>query len=210
TNDDSSEARYSTPYAISSGVPVPVCFSSVLDPLAEHNARVIHQDIQLAIAVDRRAHGLDPIGLVGHIQMHVGRLTALGADRLLHLLPRCIQDVAHHHAGAFLREEPRFGRPLAAGPATNQCDFALESAHGSLPPAIRCATRTLVLSIPYQGSTTIRPVNPALLSSDAERYGPTRGGHLAVVAGTPGGLQALGISRLSTAASHRELIHERW
>src|SRR5207244_10237850 len=154
TNDDSSEARYSTPYAISSGVPVPVCFSSVLDPLAEHNARVIHQDIQLAIAVDRRAHGLDPIGLVGHIQMHVGRPTARGAHRLLHLLPRCIQDVAHHHAGAFLREEPRFGRPLAPGPATNQCDFALQSAHGSLPSATRYTTRAIPRPVRCQGSTS--------------------------------------------------------
>src|SRR5262249_19981655 len=92
---------------------VPVGFSRVLDPLAEYNTRIIHQDIQFAIAVDRRAHGLDPIGLVGHIQIHVGRLTAPSADRLLHLLPRGVQDVAHHHAGAFLREEPRFSRPLA-------------------------------------------------------------------------------------------------
>src|SRR5438132_12731345 len=107
--------------------------------------------------------------------MHVGRLTALGADRLLHLLPRGIQDVAHHHAGAFLREEPRFGRPLAPGPATNQCDFALESAHGSLPPAICCATRTLVLSIPCQGSTTIRPVNPVLLWRNEARDGSACG-----------------------------------
>src|SRR5499427_8647204 len=143
---------------------VPVGFRRVLDPFAEHNARIIHQDIQFAIVVDRRAHGLDPIGFVGHIQMHVGRLTALGADRLLYLLPRCIQDVAHHHAGAFLREEPRFGRPLAPGPATNQCDFALQSAHGSLPSATRCTTHTIPLPIRCQGSTSAHPVNPALLA----------------------------------------------
>src|SRR5262249_2394806 len=35
---------------------VPVGFSRVLDPLAEHNTRIIHQDIQFAIAGDRRAH----------------------------------------------------------------------------------------------------------------------------------------------------------
>src|SRR5215831_976624 len=95
--------------------------------------------------------------------MHVGRLTALGADRLLHLLSRCVQDVTQHHAGAFLREEPRFGRPLASGPATNQCDFALQSAHGSLPSAARCTTRAIALPIRCQGSTFAHPVNPALL-----------------------------------------------
>src|SRR5712691_3324094 len=101
--------------------------------------------------------------------MHVGRLTALGADLLLHLLPRCIQDVAQHHAGAFLSEEPRFGRPLAPGPATNQCDFALQSAHGSLPSATRCTTHAIPLLILCQGSTTAHPVNPALLWPEAQR-----------------------------------------
>src|SRR5712691_9465527 len=107
--------------------------------------------------------------------MHVGRLTALGADLLLHLLPRCIQDVAHHYAGAFLSEDPRFGRPLAPGPATNQCDFALQSAHGSLPSAIRCSTRAIPLPILYQGSTTAHPVNPALLWPNAARDSAVRG-----------------------------------
>ena len=106
--------------------------------------------------------------------MHVGRLTALGADRLLHLRPRCIEDVAHHHAGAFLREEPRFGRPLAPGPATNQCDFALQSAHGSLPSATRCTTRAIPLPIRCQGSTIAHPVNPAPLWPKAARDSSAR------------------------------------
>src|SRR6266487_886992 len=103
--------------------------------------------------------------------MHIGRLTALGADRLLHLRPRCIQDVAHHHAGAFLREEPRFGRSLAPGPATNQCDFTLQSVHGSLPSATRCTTHAIPLPIRCQGSTSAHSVNPALLWSKAARDG---------------------------------------
>ena len=66
--------------------------------------------------------------------MHVRRLTALCAYLLLHLFPRLIQEVAKHHAGAFLGEEPRFCSPLAPGPAANQCDFAIKSAHVSIPP----------------------------------------------------------------------------
>src|SRR5215471_147580 len=165
---------------------VPVGFRRVLDPFAEHNARIIHQDIQFAIVVDRRAHGLDPIGLVGHIQMHIGRLTALGADRLLYLLPHCIQDVAHHYAGAFLREEPRFGRPLPPGPATNQGDFALQSAHGSLLSATHGITRTIPLPMLCQGSTSADAVNPAHVWSNTARAGAARGGHPAVAAGPPG------------------------
>src|SRR5712691_10636348 len=107
--------------------------------------------------------------------MHVCRFTALGADLLHHLLPRCIQDVAHHHAGAFLREEPRFGRPLAPGPATNQCDFALESAHGSLLSATRCTTRAIPLPILHEGSTTAPPVNPSLLWDSNEAHVGFRG-----------------------------------
>src|SRR6266545_4501830 len=133
--------------------------------------------------------------------MHVGRLTALGADRLLHLLPRCIQDVPQHHAGAFLREEPRFGRPLAPGPATNQCDFAFQSPHGSLPSATRWTTRAILLPICCQGSTSAHPVNPALLWPKAARDGSAHGGHPAVAAGTPGSPPALGLACPERTAS---------
>src|SRR5207248_814133 len=135
-----------------------------------------------------------------HTHRPVGRPTARGADRLLHRRPRCTEDVAHHHAAAFLREEPRFGRPLAPGPATNQCNFALQSAHGSLPSAIRCTTRAIPPPIRCQGSTSAHPVNPVLLWPNAARDSSAWWTSCRCRRDS-GGLQALGIACLERTVS---------
>src|SRR5688572_17621104 len=72
--------------------------------------------------------------------MYVGGLAVLRTYLLLHLLPRLIQNVAKHHAGAFLREESRFCCPLPSGSTANHRDFPIESTHASIPPAQKSPT----------------------------------------------------------------------
>src|SRR5262249_18836372 len=98
------------------------------------NAGIIHQDIQRAITVDGRAHGLDPISLAGHIEMHVRRLAALLPDRLLHLLARLIQEITQRNFCPLPGKELGFSRALAAGPPSNQCHFAIQFSHSPGPP----------------------------------------------------------------------------
>src|SRR5712691_12263710 len=111
---------------------IPLRFAGLLETLPEHNTGVIHQDIQLAIAVGRRAHRLDPIGVAGHIQMHVRRFAACGAYLGLDLVPLGIPDVAQYHLRAFAGKQFRLCRALAPGAAADQGHLPIESSHGSL------------------------------------------------------------------------------
>ena len=98
------------------------------------HAGIIHQDIQRAITVDGRAHGLDSISLAGHIEMHVRRLAALLPYRLLHLLARLIEEITQHDFCPFPRKELGFSSALAAGATANQCHFSIRSSHSSGSP----------------------------------------------------------------------------
>jgi hypothetical protein len=121
------------PFRIHRHEAVPVLFAGVLDTLANNNARVIHQDIQLAVAVHSHFYGLTPVRFPGHIQMHIGGFTARRTDVCLHLLPLCIQDISQNHFGAFVCTQLRFRSALSPGTATNECYFAIEPAHIDLP-----------------------------------------------------------------------------
>src|SRR5712691_5550758 len=101
-----------TPLRVDRHEVIPLRFAGLLETLPEHNTGVIHQDIQLAIAVDSRAHRLDPIGVAGHIQMHVRRFAACGAYLGLDLFPLCIPDVAQYHLRAFACKQCRLCRAL--------------------------------------------------------------------------------------------------
>src|SRR5262249_53421600 len=81
-------------------------------------------------------HRTVPILLSRHIQVHIGRLAALGANLRLDLFAFRIQDIAKHHPGAFLGEQPGFRSALSSGPTANQGHFACESCHVSPPPML--------------------------------------------------------------------------
>ena len=53
--------------------------------------------MQGAIATHRGIHRRPPTGLVGDVQVHVGRLAAGSANADLDLPPLRIQDIAEHH-----------------------------------------------------------------------------------------------------------------
>src|SRR5712692_2304995 len=125
------------------------------------NAGIIHQDIQLAIAVDCRAHGLDPIGLAGHIQMHVRRLSTLLPYLLLHLLSHLVEEVTQHHFCPFARKEFGFNSTLASGTAADQCDFPIQSSHGSIPPTDSVGTLYLQPSWPRLAVPSCTPDSPS-------------------------------------------------
>jgi hypothetical protein len=66
--------------------------------------------------------------------MHVGRFASGGPDRCLNLAPGVVQHIAKDDFGAFTRKEFCLSGALTACPATNQRDFAIESAHNALLP----------------------------------------------------------------------------
>ena len=103
------------------------------------NAGIIDQDIELAILRLGGLYRALPVLLTCHIQVHIGRFAALGANLRLDLCTFRIQDVAKHYLGAFLGKQPGFRSALSASPTANQCHFACESCHIS-PPCIHPAS----------------------------------------------------------------------
>ena len=97
-------------------------------------AAFVDQYIELAVAVDSQLDGRLPVGLAGHVEMHVGRGQAGGADFCLDLGTLVVEDIAEDHRGAFLGEAHRLARALAARPAADQRNLAIQLAHApSLP-----------------------------------------------------------------------------
>src|SRR5262245_55387825 len=150
---------------------LPLRFAGLLETLPEHNPGVIHQDIELAIAVHRRAHRLDPIGVVGHIQMNVGRFAACSPYLGLDLFPLGIPDVAQDHFRAFAGKQFRLCRALAPGAAADQGHLPIEPSHGCLlilggrllpsgganaPPALWPVPARALGSLSTRGLSTIR------------------------------------------------------
>src|SRR5262249_43917884 len=120
------------PFGVDGHDVLPLRFAGLLEALPEHNPSVIHQDIELAIAVDRRAHRLDPISVAGHIQMQVRRFAASGTYLGLDLFPLSIPDVAQDHLRAFTGKQFRLCRALAPGAAADQGHLPIEPSHVSL------------------------------------------------------------------------------
>src|SRR6266568_5657103 len=171
---------------------IPLGFAGLLETLPDHNTSVVHQDIELAIASDRCAHRLDPIGVAGHIQMQVRRFAACGAYLGLDLFPRFLPDVTQHHLRAFACKQFRLCSALAPGSAADQGHLPIEPSHVSLlvlvvpPPALlasQWSSSTMARSgkSHQQSPHTIVCHHPWVPARRARRY-PTpkrgrRGGH---------------------------------
>ena len=112
---------------------IPLGDGALLDRHArDDDGRVVDQDVELAVAADRRLHGRLPVGLAGHVQVHVHGVAAASADGRLDLLALVVPDVAEDDAGALLDEGLRLRRALPARPATDQCDLAVQLSHVGL------------------------------------------------------------------------------
>ena len=82
------------------------------------------------MTLHRSLHRPLPVGLAGHVEMHVRRVEAGGADGCLHLAALVVPDIAEDHPGALPREGLGLRRALPARPATDQRNLAVEPAHG--------------------------------------------------------------------------------
>ena len=93
---------------------VPILAGRVFHARAYEDARVVHQDVQLAVCFDGPVHRVVPLGLAGNVQVDVcgvaAGLSYLGFD----LPAKVVQDVANDHARPFAGEQFRFDRSLTS------------------------------------------------------------------------------------------------
>ena len=101
-----------------------------LDVLADQDAGVVKEHVQLAVGVHGRLHRRRPIGLAGDVQVHVGDVVAEFLQFGLGLLALVVQDVADDDAGALFREHPRLHCALPPRSAADERDFAFQPGHG--------------------------------------------------------------------------------
>ena len=80
---------------------------------------------------DRGVEQRDDRLLVGDVELHRGRATAVVGDALGDRRRVVTGEVAHHHRDAFLGEPHRGGRTDAGSAARDDSDLVLESSHGS-------------------------------------------------------------------------------
>ncbi len=97
------------------------------------------------------SHGALPVSLAGDVEMHVDGLAPGGAYGGFDLLALGISDVAEDDLGAFPGEACRLGRPLSAGPATDQRHLSIQLSHSILPAV--CAVIVDDRSVDRSGST---------------------------------------------------------
>src|SRR6266540_4472577 len=122
---------------------VPVVFGRLLDPFADENPGIVHQDIELAIAPHRRVYGSLPVRLPGDVEMDVCGLAARRMNLRCDRAPVVVEHIAEDHLGALTTKELRFRGPLAPGPATDQGHFPIQPAHDDLLLARACTNRML-------------------------------------------------------------------
>src|SRR4030095_8453850 len=118
---------------------VPVVFGRLLDPFADENPGIVHQDIELAISPHRSVDCGLPVRLTGDIEMDVGGLAARGMNLCFDPAPVLVEHIAEDHLGVLATKELRFRGPLAPGPATDQGHFPIQPAHDDLLLARACA-----------------------------------------------------------------------
>src|SRR5712691_5264250 len=111
---------------------VPHLSGGLFNGEAADNTVIVHQDIQLPVAVHGCANGFAPVVIAGHVQVDVCRFTARGSDVGLDLSAGIVQHIAKDHPGTFTGKEFSFGGTLATGPTADQGNFAIESTHAVL------------------------------------------------------------------------------
>jgi len=88
--------------------------------------RIVHQDVEAAVARQGLCDQLDPCRFAGDVDRRRDGLSAacanMGRDGLC-LIP---EDVGNHDLGPFRREEPRFGLAHPVRAAGNDRDFVFE------------------------------------------------------------------------------------
>src|SRR6266851_2646041 len=109
---------------------VPLRDGALLDRhLGDHDGRVVDQDVEPAVAIQRGLHRRSPVRLAGHVQVEVDGVAAAGPDGPLDLLALVVPDVPEHDSGALAREGLRLRRALPPGPAADQRDLPVKLAH---------------------------------------------------------------------------------
>ena len=127
---------------------VPVGFGGVLNVFADEDARVVEQDVQLAIGGDGGLDGGVPVGFAGDIQVDVGAFVAEFAELGFGLAAGVVQDVADDHFGAFLGEHSGFHSALAARAAADEGNLAFQSCHNEYLPARSAGVRPVAARNP--------------------------------------------------------------
>ena len=102
----------------------PVLFGRVLHAGAYEYARIVDQDVQLAVSLHRRADGVIPLRFAGDVQMDVGRAAAGLRYLSFDLFAKIVEDVRYHHTRALTGKQLRLDRALTSRSAADQRNFA--------------------------------------------------------------------------------------
>jgi hypothetical protein len=68
------------------------------------DARVVDQDVELAVAIDGELHGVAPVRLVRHVEVHVHGVAGVATNLGLDLLALVVAHVTEHDPGALAHE----------------------------------------------------------------------------------------------------------
>jgi len=121
-----------TPGAVDRHDLVPHLSGGLFNGEATDNTGIVHQDVQLTVAVHGCANGFAPVVIPGHVQVYVSRFTAHRPDVGLDLSTGIVQPIAKDHLGTFTCKELGFSGALATGNTADQGNFAIESGHAVL------------------------------------------------------------------------------
>jgi hypothetical protein len=91
------------------------------------DARVVHEDVELAEAAHRRRDGAFPVRLTRHVEGDEGSLAAPSRQLRFECAAFGVEDVAHDDAGALLGEESSGGGADAARATADERDLPGES-----------------------------------------------------------------------------------
>src|SRR6266404_2983386 len=113
---------------------VPLRDGALLDRhLGDHDGRVVDQDVEPPVAIERGLHRRSPVRLAGHVQVEVDGVAPRRPDARLDVLPLFVPDVAEDDLRALAREGLRLRRALPSSPAADQRDLPVQFAHSVLP-----------------------------------------------------------------------------
>ena len=165
--------------------PVPFVERGLLDALADEDAGIVHQHVELAELLDRGVHGGGPARLAGDVERDVERLAARRLDLLRRLPAALVEHVADRHLGAGAGHQLGRRAADAARRARQERDLAVQPVHAFLLD--RCANRSRFAAMlpgkKKQTKKTGRATRHAPRSADRDRRHagvlPVR--HLAIV-----------------------------
>ena len=130
---------------------VPCLLRGFLNRIAGAGSGVVHQDVQGPVCGDGGGDGVDPVLLLGHVELDENGVTAGGADLLGGAFAALGVDVSQDDSGALATEHPG-GRTAeahqfalhTAGGSTDERNLAFQSHRAtSCLPLLDCTTPAL-------------------------------------------------------------------